>query len=175
LHRGVKPPALLAEPLAQAAHLGGEGHAFALDLAERSVGEQHAQIRRAPVDEPERNRRRVVQAGGEIVFVERVVRQRAGEFRTVDREPELLRRFARRQPRAGAAGHAAKHDIFVVIGEALHRAVVARDGPAAAQGCDAFVEFGLQGRRDGAHLSSFTLPWRGRVDCLSEATTGGVG
>jgi len=38
-----------------------------------------------------------------------------------------------------------------VIGEALDRAVAARNDPAAAQRGDAEIEFGLQGGRDGAH------------------------
>ena len=151
-------PEVLGELLAQAAHFRRERGALAPHLAERAFGQQHAQIRLAPVDQPELDTRGIVTPGGEVVLVERFVGQRAGQFRIVHRQTQLLCHLGAGKPAAGEANRAVDHDVLVVLGEALDDAVVARDQPAAAQGRNAGIELGLQGDGNGAHGVLFLHP-----------------
>jgi hypothetical protein len=114
----------------------------------------------APVHQPQLDGCRVVTPGGEVVLVERLIGQRAGEFGIIDRKAELLSDLAARQPGAGPAGDVAEHDILVVIGKTLRHGIVARDQPAPAQRRDAGRELGLEIGGNCAHdlaLSRFAI------------------
>ena len=62
-----------------------------------------------------------------------------------------MERAASGEAGAGAAEERAERHILVVVGEAEHHAVTARDAPTKAQRGDAGVELGLQGGRNGTH------------------------
>jgi hypothetical protein len=139
------------------------GRYLAPYLAEHAGREQHAQTGLAPVDEVHGHGRRVVAARRQVVLVERVGGERAGDLAPADREAELLRRFRGGEAGPGAAGHAVDDDVLVMLGEALDDAVAPRHDPAARERRDAAVELRLQPGRNASHGLISTSGMRGTL------------
>ena len=120
---GIKPAAVLRQLLTEPTHFGRECCALAANLTESALRQEHLQIGLRPIGEPQLDDRRIVAAGGKIGLVKCIVGKCAGNLGTINSKSELLRRFAARQPAAGATRHFAEHDILVVVGKALGHAV----------------------------------------------------
>ena len=91
----------------------------------------------------------VEEAGGEVVLVEAVVAERALHLEVVDGEADGVLDLARGEAGGGREGGAVEGEVAVVVGEAEHGAVAARDAPAPGERGGAGVEVGLEGGGEG--------------------------
>jgi hypothetical protein len=134
--RAEHPATAFGQRLGQPAQLGLEGSAGAGDFTQRAAKQHAARLQRLPVDLPDRQAGRVIEAGKDILLAQPRIRERPGRLGVVDRQPRALHDRRGRHPRRRAKGEAVKHQIAVMIGKAHDHAIGARQCPGAGAGGD---------------------------------------
>ena len=121
------------QKLRQAAQLGPERAARAHHLAHHVGGQAGSGLRPRPVHHEQRNLGAVIEAPRQIVLLQPVVAERAGDLGILDAQAHGGIGQRTVDAGRGGVGDAAEDERLVMVGEAQHRAVAPFDAPATAQ------------------------------------------
>ncbi|SHF32251.1 hypothetical protein SAMN05444279_12744 [Ruegeria intermedia] len=166
------PPHRLVEHMGKRAHLGGEGHPPAPDLADGPAPHEHTLAGILPVRPPDLDRRPVPEPRGNVGLCDDARAQHAFRILRIDREIGTRAQFRRREAAFRLEAGSLKAECPVVVGEAEHLAVGAGDAPAPGKRGRALVEMGLQGRREGFHRQVPVM--RSSRSAIQSAQSGGT-
>jgi hypothetical protein len=108
---------------------------------------------------PDLDARIVEQAGGEVVLVEAGGAERALDLQVVDREADRVLDLGGGEAGGGLKRGAVEGEVAIVVGEAQHSAVAARETPAPGERGGAGVEVGLQVGGEEFHKGGSMVGW----------------
>ena len=137
----VKSAALLVERMRKAPHLGRERVEPPRNLPDRTAEHDVAVIHIGPVDQEQREGCIVVEARGQIGFVQMVALQRSRDVHRVDVERERLRDGRRRHAGKPLVSHTVERQVLIVVGESDLHAIGPLQQPAMAKCGEPACEF----------------------------------